>query len=171
MINGLDSKQQILIDTIKTGIRYTEYHQQMHQHIASLLLDHGIICNISVETMIEKGLTTPFFPHGLGHLLGLQVHDVGGLMQDETGKSLAAPECYPFLRCTRILQPGMVLTIEPGLYFMETLLAPLREGSFSKYFNWSKIASFMPYGGIRIEDNIIIYENKVENMTRNLHLK
>lgn len=65
----------------------------------------------------------------------------------------------------------MVLTIEPGLYFIETLLAPWREGSFSKYFNWSKIASFMPYGGIRIEDNIIIYENKVENMTRNLHLK
>lgn len=60
LINGLDSKQQILIDTIKTGIRYTKYHQQMHQHIASLLLDHGIICNISVETMIEKGLTTPF---------------------------------------------------------------------------------------------------------------
>ncbi|HGJ5860581.1 MAG TPA: Xaa-Pro dipeptidase [Arsenophonus nasoniae] len=171
LINDLDSKQQILIDTIKSGIRYTEYHYRMHQHIASLLLDHGIICNISEEAMIKEGLTTPFFPHGLGHLLGLQVHDVGGFMQDETGAVLAAPDCYPFLRCTRILQPGMVLTIEPGLYFIETLLAPWREGSFSKFFNWHKIASLMPNGGIRIEDNIIIYENKVENMTRNLHLK
>lgn len=60
LINDLDSKQQILIDTIKTGIRYTEYHQRMHQHIASLLLDHGIIRNISEEAMIKEGLTTPF---------------------------------------------------------------------------------------------------------------
>lgn len=103
--------------------------------------------------------------------MGLQVHDVGGLIQDETGTSLVAPECYPFLRCTRILQPSMVLTIEPGLYFIETLLVPWREGLFSQYFNWHKIASFMPYGGVRIEDNIIIYEDKVENMTRNLYLK
>lgn len=171
LINDLNSKQQTLIDTIKTGVRYTEYHEHMHQHIASLLIDHDIVSNISTEAMIKEGLTTPFFPHGLGHLLGLQVHDVGGLMQDETGTTLAEPAAYPFLRCTRILQAGMVLTIEPGLYFIETLLTPWREGQFSKYFNWHKIASFMPYGGIRIEDNIIIYENKVENMTRNLHLK
>ncbi|MFS1539201.1 MAG: hypothetical protein ACL7BU_11615 [Candidatus Phlomobacter fragariae] len=65
----------------------------------------------------------------------------------------------------------VVLTIEPAPYFIKTLLVLWRERSFSEYFNWHKIASFMPYSGIHIEDNIIIYENKVENMTRNLLLK
>ena len=124
LINNLNSKKQILIDTIKTGVRYTKYHEHMNQHIASLLIDNGIVSNINTEAMMKEGLTTPFFPHGLGHLLGLQVHDVGGLMEDETGTTLTASAAYPFLRCTWILQAGMVLTIEPGLYFIETLLAP-----------------------------------------------
>ncbi len=67
--------------------------------------------------MVENDLTGPFMPHGIGHPLGLQVHDVAGFMQDDSGTHLAAPAKYPYLRCTRSLQPGMVLTIEPGIYF------------------------------------------------------
>lgn len=77
---------------------------------------------------------------------------------------------YPYLRCTRVLQPRMVLTIEPGIYFIESLLAPWREGPFSKHFNWQKIEALKPFGGIRIEDNVVIHENGVENMTRDLKL-
>jgi Xaa-Pro dipeptidase len=77
---------------------------------------------------------------------------------------------HRYLRCTRILQPGMVLTIEPGIYFIESLLAPWREGQFSKHFNWQKIEALKPFGGIRIEDNVVIHENSVENMTRDLKL-
>lgn len=82
----------------------------------------------------------------------------------------AAPSKYPYLRCTRILEPRMVLTIEPGIYFIESLLAPWREGPFSKHFNWDKIEALKPFGGIRIEDNVVIHENGIENMTRDLKL-
>ncbi|MCE1680962.1 M24 family metallopeptidase, partial [Enterobacter hormaechei] len=100
-----------------------------------------IVKDVSEEVMVEEGLTTPFFPHGIGHPLGLQVHDVAGFMQDDTGTHLAAPDMYPYLRCTRILEPRMVLTIEPGLYFIESLLAPWRESEFSKHFDWNKIGT------------------------------
>ncbi|MFI8416250.1 Xaa-Pro dipeptidase [Serratia sp. NPDC078593] len=170
LVKDLNDEQLALIDTIKPGVRYTDYHVQMHQRIAKLLRKHKLVNDISEEAMVEQGLTCPFLPHGLGHSLGLQVHDAAGFMQDEKGTHLAAPSQYPFLRCTRMLQPGMVLTIEPGLYFIESLLAPWREGAFSKHFAWERIDMLKPYGGIRIEDNIIIHDKRVENMTRDLNL-
>jgi len=130
----------------------------------------GRKAGMSEEAMVENDLTGPFMPHGIGHPLGLQVHDVAGFMQDDTGTHLAAPSKYPYLRCTRILEPRMVLTIEPGIYFIESLLAPWREGQFSKHFNWEKIDALKPFGGIRIEDNVVVHENGIENMTRDLKL-
>lgn len=159
-----------LIDTIKSGERYTDYHVQMHQRIAKLLRTHNLVTGISEEAMVEQGITCPFLPHGLGHPLGLQVHDTAGFMQDDKGTNLNAPSKYPYLRCTRVLQPRMVLTIEPGLYFIDSLLAPWRIGEFSKHFNWDRIDALKPYGGIRIEDNIVIHDKRVENMTRDLKL-
>ena len=142
----------------------------MHQRIAKLLKSHKLVVDISTDAMVEQGLTCPFLPHGLGHPLGLQVHDVAGFMQDDKGTHLAAPSQYPYLRCTRILQPGMVLTIEPGIYFIESLLAPWREGQHSKHFDWQRLDALKAFGGVRIEDNIVIHESRVENMTRDLHL-
>ncbi|EKN3347284.1 Xaa-Pro dipeptidase [Yersinia ruckeri] len=170
LISDLNAEQLALIATIKSGVRYTDYHLQMHQRLAKLLRSHKLVEGISEESMVEKGLTCSFLPHGLGHPLGLQVHDTAGFMQDDTGAHLAAPSQYPYLRCTRILEPRMVLTIEPGLYFIDSLLAPWRIGEFSKHFNWDRIDALKPYGGIRIEDNIVIHETRVENMTRDLNL-
>ncbi|MBF1995766.1 Xaa-Pro dipeptidase [Serratia symbiotica] len=170
LVKDLNNEQLALIATVKAGMHYTDYHVQMHQRIAKLLKSYQLVSGISEDTMVEQGLTTPFLPHGLGHLLGLQVHDAAGFMQDEHGTHLAAPSKYPFLRCTRVLQPGMVLTIEPGLYFIESLLAPWRSGEFSRHFAWDRINALKPYGGIRIEDNIVIHEQRIENMTRDLNL-
>ena len=64
----------------------------------------------------------------------------------------------------------MVLTIEPGIYFIDSLLSPWRQGSFSKHFNWQRIDQLRPYGGIRIEDNVVIRDDGIENMTRDLQL-
>ena len=170
LVSDLNDEQQSLIGGIKAGVRYTDYHIQMHHRIAKLLKKHKIITGMSEEAMVSEGVTTPFLPHGLGHPLGLQVHDAAGFMQNDQGEHLAAPAMYPFLRCTRILEPRMVLTIEPGLYFIESLLAPWREGKFSQHFDWKRIEQFKPCGGIRIEDNIIIHDNRMENMTRDLNL-
>ncbi|MGB9095248.1 Xaa-Pro dipeptidase [Erwinia sp.] len=170
LIRDMNEEELALIATLKAGVRYTEYHQQMHQRIAKLLLKHQLVKGLSEEALVAEDVTGPFMPHGLGHPLGLQVHDVAGFMQDEEGTHLAAPAQYPYLRCTRILEPRMVVTIEPGLYFIDSLLAPWREGKFSQYFNWDRIDALKPYGGIRIEDNVIIREQGVENMTRDLKL-
>ena len=155
---------------MKAGTSYIDYHIQFHQRIAKLLRKHQLVTDMSEEAMVENDLTGPFMPHGIGHSLGLQVHDVAGFMQDDTGTHLAAPSKYPYLRCTRIIEPRMVLTIEPGIYFIESLLAPWREGPFSKHFNWQKIDAMKPFGGIRIEDNVVVHENSIENMTRDLKL-
>lgn len=170
LIKDLNSEQLELIDTIQCGVRYTEYHLQMHHRLAKILRTHKLLVEISEEAILALGLTRPFLPHGLGHFLGLQVHDVGGFIQDDIGTCLAAPSEYPYLRCTRIIQPRMVLTIEPGLYFIDSLLSVWRSGEFSKYFNWQKINMLKSYGGMRIEDNIIIHKKRVENMTRDLGL-
>ena len=170
LIKDVNDEQQALISTMKAGTSYIDYHIQFHQRIAKLLRKHQLVTDMSEEAMVENDLTGPFMPHGIGHPLGLQVHDVAGFMQDDTGTHLAAPSKYPYLRCTRIIEPRMVLTIEPGIYFIESLLAPWREGPFSKHFNWQKIDAMKPFGGIRIEDNVVIHENSIENMTRDLKL-
>lgn len=170
LIRDMNEEELALIATMKAGVRYTEYHLQMHQRIAKLLLKHQLVKGLSEEALVAEDLTGPFMPHGIGHPLGLQVHDVAGFMQDEEGTHQAAPAQYPYLRCTRILEPRMVVTIEPGIYFIDSLLAPWREGKFSLHFNWDRIDALKPYGGIRIEDNVIIREQGVENMTRDLKL-
>ncbi len=170
LIAEMNAEQLALIDTLKTGVSYTEYHLQMQQRIAHILLKFGLIKGLSEEALIAENITATFMPHGIGHPLGLQVHDVAGFMQDDKGSHLDAPDHYPWLRCTRILEPGMVMTIEPGIYFIDSLLAPWRESCLSQHFNWSQIDGFKPYGGVRIEDNVIFHDNRVENMTRDLNL-
>lgn len=170
LLKDMNEEELALIATLKAGVRYTEYHLQMHQRIAKLLLKHQLVKGLSEEALVAEDITGPFMPHGVGHPLGLQVHDVAGFMQDDHGTHLAAPQQYPYLRCTRILEPRMVLTIEPGIYFIDSLLAPWRAGKFSQHFDWARIDALKPYGGIRIEDNVIIREQGVENMTRDLKL-
>ncbi len=170
LITEVNSNELALIDTLKVGMRYSDYHLQMNQRIAHLLCKTGLVQGLSEEALVEQNITSTFMPHGLGHPLGLQVHDVAGFMQDAHGTHLPAPEQYPWLRCTRLLEPRMVLTIEPGLYFIESLLAPWRATTINRHFNWSMIEELKPYGGIRIEDNIVVWPEHIENMTRNLHL-
>jgi Xaa-Pro dipeptidase len=114
---------------------------------------------------VDTGLSSVFYPHGLGHFIGLQTHDVAGLIDNE-GQEIPRPDGHPFLRLTRILEPGNVLTIEPGLYFIEPLLRQWRENGDASAINWSKIEALSPYGGIRIEDNVVVTETGCDNLTQ-----
>lgn len=169
LIKAMDALQLGLVQQVRPGLKFVDLHREMHLRIASLLLEHQLVAG-SLESVIEQGITQTFMPHGLGHLLGLQVHDVGGYMQDDRGTNLNSPEESPFLRCTRVLELNQVLTIEPGLYFMPQLLNQLKQQVAGKQVHWSLIEQLLPYGGIRIEDNIIVHAAKAENITRELGL-
>lgn len=113
--------------------------------------------------MVEQGITRAFFPpHGIGHFLGIQVHDVAGK------PAPSPPEDAPFLRLTRTLEAGMVVTIEPGgLYFIPSLLEPLLNGPEAQYLNRALIDELKSCGGIRIEDNVVVTAaGGARNLTR-----
>ena len=169
LIARVDKVTQTLGDTLKPNVSYSDIHVLAHDGIAQILHDVGLV-NLTPQEIVEQGITRTFFPHGIGHFLGLQVHDVGGLINDDRGTPKPPPEDHPFLRCTRIVEPRQVFTIEPGLYFIDSLLADLKSTQASKYINWDKVELYRPYGGIRIEDNIIVHRDRNENMTRELGL-
>ncbi|UTW14378.1 Xaa-Pro dipeptidase [Marinobacterium rhizophilum] len=165
LIQALDIAQQALLQQVRPGASFVDLHLRMHELLAGVLQGAGLV-NASVEAQIEQGITRAFFPHGLGHLLGLQVHDVGGWQQGAAGMLQEPPPEHPFLRLTRTLQPGFVITIEPGLYFIPSLLDKLRQGRAADAVNWQQVETLMPCGGIRIEDNVAITAQGHENMTR-----
>ena len=133
--------------------------------LAGILAGHGFI-RMSAESAVESGVSSAFFPHGLGHGIGLQVHDVAGFQQGELGGTIPKPPGHPYLRLTRTLEPGMVTTIEPGLYFIDMLLAELRQKPVAKDVAWDKVDAFRKYGGIRIEDDVVCTDGEPENLTR-----
>lgn len=169
LIQAVNQVHLTAVDALKPGIKYSELQFLSHNLLAQVLIDFDFVRS-SVETIVETGISSTFFPHGIGHHLGLQVHDVGGFMADERGTHVASPEQHPFLRCTRLIEPSMVFTVEPGLYFIDSLLADLKQTPQSNLLNWQKIDAFRRFGGIRIEDNIIVHRDRNENMTRELQL-
>jgi len=169
LISAVNETELKLVAGLKPGLKYGELHIQCHQQIAEILHQFDFV-KLAPEAIVESQISRTFFPHGLGHHLGLQVHDVGGFMADERGTHVAAPESHPYLRCTRTIEADMVFTIEPGLYFIDSLLADLAATEFDKYINWTKVDAFRQFGGIRIEDNIIVHRDRNENMTRDLQL-
>ncbi|NMP30816.1 Xaa-Pro dipeptidase [Thalassotalea sp. M1531] len=169
LITRMDSLMLKAVDGLKPGKSYVDLHIETYQEIAKVLAEFNLITT-SVESAVEAGIVSTFFPHGLGHHLGLQVHDVGGFMADERGTHIDAPTQHPFLRTSRTIEVDQVFTIEPGLYFIDSLLADLKNGEHSAMVNWSKVEEYKPFGGIRIEDNIIVHQSHNENMTRDLKL-
>ncbi|WP_299007133.1 Xaa-Pro dipeptidase [uncultured Shewanella sp.] len=165
LVMQMDILQRAIIDMMAPNVSYVDLHLACHEQIAQLLLDFKLVSG-DKQGLIEQGITGAFFPHGLGHMLGLQVHDMGGFLSDENGRYLASPEAHPFLRCTRTLAANQVLTIEPGLYIIDSLLSELRNDHRQQQINWDAVALLRNFGGIRIEDNIIVHDEHNENMTR-----
>ncbi len=165
LIAGLDAAQQELIGTIRTGQNYLALHEDMHQRLGRLLAAHALV-TCSAEAAFDLGITRTFLPHGLGHLLGIQTHDVGGQQTSPTGGLNAPPDAYPALRLTRTVEAGQVFTIEPGIYFIPKLLGELSRSEHADVVDWDRVEVFLPHGGIRIEDNVLVGASEVENLTR-----
>lgn len=166
MIDAMDRAQQELCAMIRPGLDYKDVHMAAHRKVGGILSNMGFV-DIPGDDAFAKGITSTFFPHGVGHYLGLQVHDVGGFSADEHGTTIPKPEGHPYLRLTRVVEPGMVFTIEPGIYFIDSLLDDLKKNANAKHVNWDKVDSFRKFGGVRIEDDIVVTKDGFENMTRN----
>jgi Xaa-Pro dipeptidase len=162
----MDALQLRLCSGIRAGRDYRDVHLEAHREIGSLLVEAGIV-RCDAATAVADRVTSVFFPHGIGHLLGLQVHDVAGLAADASGKSeIPRPEGHPFLRLTRSLEPGFVVTVEPGLYFIDLLLDAARADGRGRHIDWKAVERLKPFGGIRIEDDVVCTAGEPENLTR-----
>ncbi|MDI4632986.1 Xaa-Pro dipeptidase [Pelomonas sp. V22] len=166
LLAAMESAQLALVDEVRAGTDYRDIHLSTHRRLAAILSEQGFV-KMSAEAIVAEGVSSIFMPHGIGHLLGLQVHDIGGFMADETGAVSPKPEGHRYLRLTRKLEAGMVVTIEPGLYFIPTLLKQLRASKNAAAVDWAKVERLLPYGGVRIEDDVACRaEGAPENMTR-----
>ncbi|QOC21870.1 Xaa-Pro dipeptidase [Wenzhouxiangella sp. AB-CW3] len=164
LIEALDRAQLQLCDELRPGVSFVDLHRRAHLAIAGILEQAGLV-RMAPDEQLESGVSSRFFPHGLGHHIGAQVHDVGGQI-DAQGQPLPPPDEYPALRLTRRLEPGNVVTVEPGLYFIPSLLEPLRTSEYADRIDWAQVEALSPYGGIRIEDNVLVSEADPVNFTR-----
>jgi Xaa-Pro dipeptidase len=165
LILAVDRMQQDLVARIRPGMAWPALHHEAHLALGRVLRDSGLARG-EPEDLVEDGVTRAFLPHGLGHLLGLQVHDVGGNLADPEGTTCPPPAAYPALRLTRVIETDWVVTVEPGLYFIPGLLATLRSESGGQRVAWAMVDALAPFGGIRIEDDIHVTDSGAENLTR-----
>jgi len=170
LVTAMEALELALVDEVKPGKTYQSLHASTLTRIASVLVDHKI-CTGEAADLIELNIPQLFMPHGVGHLLGIQVHDVGGHQSDINGTILPPPENSPALRNTRAMEVDMVFTVEPGLYFIPLILEAERSSNRGKLINWNAVDELYPCGGIRIEDNIRVTPDGAENLTRQFELK
>ena len=165
LVARMDHLQLGLCTLAKPGADWRDIHAAAVERITALLCEFGVL-RCSADEALESGASRLFFPHGIGHLLGLEVHDVGGTMADDEGGTLPKPSRDPALRLTRKLEPGFVVTMEPGLYFIDALLEPARGGEHARRIDWQKVDVLRPFGGVRIEDNLAVIADGCDNLTR-----
>lgn len=147
-------------ELIKPGVTYLSIHLAVSEVIASGLKEIGLMKGDPKEAVIN-GAHALFFPHGLGHMLGLDVHDMEDLGQIYVGYDEKTRPIDQFgaayLRLGRKLQPGFVLTNEPGIYFIPALIEKWKKENINADFiNFSRMEEYSGFGGIRLEDNILV---------------
>lgn len=154
--------EQRTIERCRPGAEWRELHLTAARELSAGLVDLGILRG-SADELVEREAHTLFFPHGLGHMVGLGVRDAGGLFPGR------ARDPRPGLRTLRMdlpLAPGYVVTVEPGLYFIPALLNdPVRRERYRDCVNWDAVEPRLGLGGVRIEDNIVVTDGEPENLT------
>lgn len=158
LVRQMEALQVEICRRIRPGLPFEDLHDQAHALLAPILRQLGL-SSASEDELVASGATRCFFPHGLGHSLGIQVHDVGCRVTPPRADN-------PFLRNTATIVPGQVFTIEPGCYFIPELLDDLRARGVGASFDWALVAEISRFGGVRIEDNIAVVDGGTVNLTR-----
>jgi Xaa-Pro aminopeptidase len=169
--------EQTAIAAVKPGARFRDLHLLASRVLAEGLVSMGLLVG-SPEGLVESGAHALFFPHGLGHQLGLDVHDLeafGDRVHYPHGRVRSAQFGTKYLRMDMDLEAGMTFTIEPGLYFVPAILhAPELRERFSSQVNWARAEQFLSmnggrgFGGIRIEDNVHCTPSGAEVITASI---
>ncbi|MCX6269957.1 MAG: aminopeptidase P family protein [Bacteroidetes bacterium] len=149
-----------VIKKLKPGIRYFDMHMLAARTLTTALKEIGLMKG-DVDEAVAAGAHTLFLPHGLGHMLGMDVHDMEGIGENYVGYDETIQRASAFgtayLRLARELKTGFTLTVEPGCYFIPALIDQFRsEGKFTDFINYDKVESYKDFGGIRIEDDVLI---------------
>ena len=152
--------QQTALEFCKPKTSYKDAHLAAAKKAVMGLTKLGLMSG-DPEEAVSKGAHALFFPHGLGHMLGLDVHDMEGLGEDLVGyddKNQRSDQFgLAYLRFSKDLEPGFVLTVEPGIYFISHLIDQWKaDNKLSEHINYAEVEKFKGFGGIRIEDNIAI---------------
>jgi Xaa-Pro aminopeptidase len=155
--------QEKAIETISPGIEFRKIHLLACQHLVSGLKALNLMKG-DIESAIRAGAHALFFPTGLGHMMGLDVHDMENIGEDYVGYTDTIQRNHQFglnnLRLAKTLETGFVLTVEPGLYFIPELIDQWKaENKFADYINYQSVEAYKDFGGIRIEDDILVMES------------
>lgn len=152
--------QRSAIEMMRPGITYLSVHKQACRVMVEGLKALGLMLG-NTDEIVEQGAHALFFPHGLGHLMGLDVHDMEDLGEQNTGydNEVQRSQIFGtrFLRYGKMLKEGLVLTVEPGIYFIPLLIEQWKkEEKFKQYIHYERLESYLQLGGIRIEDDVLI---------------
>ncbi len=152
--------QETAIRNIKPEVMFKDIHFQSASVIASGLKDIGLMKGDTDEA-VQAGAHALFFPHGLGHMIGLDVHDMEDLGEDFVGYDHTVQRSSQFglayLRLAKKLEPGHVVTVEPGIYFIPALIDQwAAENRFDQFIDYQKVGEYRDFGGIRIEDDVLV---------------
>ena len=151
------------IEAVMPGVEYRDVHTLACRQIAAGLNSLGLMKG-DVGEAVAAGAHALFMPHGLGHMIGLDVHDMEDLGEDDVGYTDTIRRSRQFgtshLRLARALEPGFVVTVEPGIYFIPALIDQWKaQGKFENFIDYKKIENYRDFGGIRIEDNVLVHDD------------
>jgi Xaa-Pro aminopeptidase len=154
------------IQTCEPQVEWRDVHRAAAVIIAEGLVDFGILRG-ETESLFECGAVSLFFPHGVGHMVGLGIRDAGGVLRDR----IPPGPGFPTLRVDLPLQPGYTMTVEPGIYFVPPLLRDrtTRE-QLRQEVDWDRVDAMVDLGGIRLEDNVLITDDGREVLTSGVPL-
>jgi Xaa-Pro aminopeptidase len=161
--------QRASIELVRPGVRYRDVHMRSAEVLAQFLCDEGLVRG-GVEAALATHAHALFFPHGVGHLLGLDVHDLetyGDRPAYAPGRSRAKEFGTAYLRLDLDLSPGHVVTIEPGFYVVPAILHdPALRARFKDQVDWDRAESWIGFGGVRIEDDVVCTVGEPEVLTQ-----